>query len=301
MILVETLGQLGLVFFVLLNGLRIQLNGTRPSESKKIYRQSVLGILLPMGMIVPLYYLVHINDVLFSFRTCIIWSLALTVTGFHELTQDLKVLHSDNEAGSVSQCDEHVSLILTAVVISISTNYMRTAAKSFMGLIILAVSIQVILNPLIKKICRLRKDKYDDKFIFFIICGSLVAGFMTDCLGCHSIIGVLIYGLNVPRGKLTEKISRKLRGFVQEIMLPMFFCISGMRIQINQVHIYLAVIILVTACIAKSTIKKFLKIPISEGQALSLRGKGILAIVLLNAGWEMKVTKYNFVIVSILE
>lgn len=301
MVLVETLGQLGLVFFVLLPGVRMQLNGTRPGEIKKIYRQSVLGILLPMGMLVPLYYLVHIRDKLFSFRTCIIWSSALTVTGFHELTQDLKALHSDNEAGSASQCDEHVSwIIITALISIMSANY-TTATKSFMGLIILVVSLQVILNPLIKKICRTRKDKYDDKFIFFIICGSLVAGFVADCLGCHAIVGVLTYGVSVPRGKLTEKISKKLRGFVQGIMLPMFFCISGMRIQVNFVNIFWAVITLATASIAKYSVKKFLKIPISEGQALSLRGKGVIAIILLDAGWETKVTKYNFVIVSTLE
>jgi Kef-type K+ transport system membrane component KefB len=61
-----------------------------------------------------------------------------------------------------------------------------------------------------------------------LILFSLSAWF-TDTIGIHAVFGGFILGIAMPRGIITEDITRKLEPFTVIFLLPMFFTFSGLN------------------------------------------------------------------------
>lgn len=135
-----------------------------------------------------------------------------------------------------------------------------------MGLLILVVISYFLVSRIMKRICSSKED-YNDSFLFFMMFKALISSCINDALSAQSIVETFIYGLMLLKGKLTQRLSRKLNTYVYEIMLPILFASCGIGIGFNQ-NIYVYVVILVTcmACLAKYigslTVSKIFKMPI---------------------------------------
>ena len=66
--------------------------------------------------------------------------------------------------------------------------------------------------------------------ILMLFCMS---AWFTDYIGIHTVFGGFILGVVMPRGVITEEITRKLEPFTVIFLLPIFFTFSGLNTQLS--------------------------------------------------------------------
>ena len=118
----ETIAYLGLLFYVFLTGLEMDLSAIlRPG--KRVMGIAITGILIPFLVGVGLFSLLHQDqNKITSEMGCVFWAATLTITGFPVLTRilaDLKLLHSDigRIAMSVAMLNDIYAWVLIAILI----------------------------------------------------------------------------------------------------------------------------------------------------------------------------------------
>lgn len=82
-----------------------------------------------------------------------------------------------------------------------------------------------------------------------------LAAWAMDAIGIHAVFGGFLLGVVMPRGRLTEELTRKLEPFAVVFLLPMFFTYSGLRTRLDMVNnldlLLIALVVLVASILAK--------------------------------------------------
>lgn len=130
-----------------------------------------------------------------------------------------------------------------------------------------------------------------------ILVGVIAAAFVADVIGTHGIFGAFVYGLAVPNGPLGELIIEKIGDFIEGVLLPLFFALSGFRTNLSFIASPRAAVALVIMVVVAAAMKiagavlataLYMKMPFSEGISLGLlmNTKGIVELIMLNIGWD---------------
>jgi len=82
-----------------------------------------------------------------------------------------------------------------------------------------------------------------------------LSAWFTDRIGIHTVFGGFILGVVMPRGVLTEEITRKLEPFTVIFLLPIFFTFSGLNttlsVLMDPMVLLVAVAVLVASTLGK--------------------------------------------------
>jgi Kef-type K+ transport system membrane component KefB len=83
----------------------------------------------------------------------------------------------------------------------------------------------------------------------------MLAGWITDAIGMHTVFGGFILGTAMPRGLLTRQLTRQLEPVAVVLLLPMFFTFSGLNTRLDMVDsvplLLVALTVLLAACFGK--------------------------------------------------
>jgi Kef-type K+ transport system membrane component KefB len=83
----------------------------------------------------------------------------------------------------------------------------------------------------------------------------MIAGWITDAIGMHTVFGGFILGVAMPRGLLTRELTRQLEPVAVVLLLPMFFTFSGLNTRLDVVDsvplLLVALTVLLAACFGK--------------------------------------------------
>ena len=83
----------------------------------------------------------------------------------------------------------------------------------------------------------------------------MLAGWLTDAIGLHTVFGGFVLGAAMPRGRLTQELTRQLEPFAVVFLLPMFFTFSGINTRLDLVDnaqiLVIALCVIVAACVGK--------------------------------------------------
>jgi Kef-type K+ transport system membrane component KefB len=60
-----------------------------------------------------------------------------------------------------------------------------------------------------------------------------LSAWFSDAIGVHAVFGGFVLGIAMPRGIVTEEITKKLEPFTVIFLLPMFFTFSGLNTSLN--------------------------------------------------------------------
>ena len=82
-----------------------------------------------------------------------------------------------------------------------------------------------------------------------------MSAWFTDKIGIHTVFGGFILGVVMPRGVLTEEITRKLEPFTVIFLLPIFFTFSGLNTTLN-VLMDPTILLVAVAVLVASTLGK---------------------------------------------
>ncbi|KAK6943682.1 Cation/H+ exchanger [Dillenia turbinata] len=316
--ILETVASIGLLFFLFLVGLELDLNSIRRS-GHRAFSIAAAGISLPflggVGVAFVLRKTVEGADKVGYGQFLVFMGVALSITAFPVLARilaELKLLttHVGETAMAAAAFNDVAAWILLALAIALAGNGDGGSHKSpiisiwvmLCGVAFVAFMLVVIKPAMawVAKRCSPDHDVVDEFYICLTLTGVLVSGFMTDMIGIHSIFGAFVFGLTIPKeGEFVERLIVRIEDFVSSLLLPLYFASSGLKTNVASISGAeawgLLGLVIATACAGKIigtfVVAMMCRIPARESITLGvlMNTKGLVELIVLNIGKEKKV------------
>ena len=177
--------------------------------------------------------------------------------------------------------------------------------------VIMMTLVRMFMNVIAHK--ALKQGKGTDLYVCITLVTVLVAGFCSDAIGVHPLLGPFLLGLVIPKGNAFPKmIVEKIEDFVTGLMLPLFFASSGLKTNLGSLHgvVSLAFLALFFATAAVGKIvgtfvtARLCGLPTRRALILGflMNTKGLAVLIVLNVGRDLKVitTTSSSLVTSIL-
>lgn len=316
--ILESVASVGLLFFLFLVGLELDLSSIRRS-GKRAFGIAVAGISLPFVCGVPVAFVlrktIEGEDQVGYTQFLVFIGVALSITAFPVLSRilaELKLLTTQvgETAMAAAAFNDVTAWILLALAVALAGNGADGEHKSplisiwvlISGAAFVAIMLTVI-RPAMKWIarrCSSKNNMVDEAYICFTLAGVLVSGFITDLIGIHSIFGAFVFGLTIPKGGvLAERLIERIEDFVSGLLLPLYFASSGLKTDVATIRNGrswgLLVLVITTACAGKIigtfVVAMMFMIPARESLTLGvlMNTKGLVELIVLDIGKEKRV------------
>uniref|UniRef100_A0A2N9J2I3 Uncharacterized protein n=1 Tax=Fagus sylvatica TaxID=28930 RepID=A0A2N9J2I3_FAGSY len=312
--ILESVASMGLLFFLFLVGLELDLTSIRRS-GKRAFTIALVGISLPFLFSVGVTFLlrkaVHNEDKVGYVQLLMFMGVALSITAFPVLARilaELKLLTTQvgETAMATAAFNDVAAWILLASTVAISGGDHKSPLVSIWILIsgvafvaFMLLLIRPVMNWVAQK-CSSEHDFLHEAYICLTLLGVMISGFMTDLIGIHAIFGAFVFGLTIPKGgDFATRVIKRIEDFVSGLLLPLYFASSGLKTDVAKIHGAeawgLLVLVISTACAGKIlgtfVVAMLCMIPVRESLALGvlMNTKGLVELIVLNIGKEKKV------------
>ncbi|KAM3399835.1 hypothetical protein ACQJBY_004974 [Aegilops geniculata] len=311
----ESVASLGLLFFLFLVGLELDLRSVRRS-GRRAFAIAAAGISLPFACGVGVAFVIRRAipgaDEAGYAPFLVFMGVAMSITAFPVLARilaELKLLTTAiGETALAAAAFNDVAawvLLALAVAISGSGDDRRSPVTSLWVLLSGAAFVavwMVAVKPLMSWVAR-RSDAGGGGsavWVAFTLAGVLASGLATDMIGIHAIFGAFVFGLTVPKdGGFAGRVTERVEDLVSELLLPLYFASSGLKTDVATIRgggaLGILALIIVTACAGKimGTFAVAMACGMGAKEAIVLgvlmNTKGLVELIVLNIGRERKV------------
>jgi len=316
----ESVASIGLLFFLFLVGLELDLNSIRRT-GKRAFSIAACGISLPFvsGIGVAIVFRKTIDGAdKAGFSTFLVFmGVALSITAFPVLGRilaELKLLTTrvGETAMAAAAFDDLTAWILLALAIALAGKESDDGdSKSPLVAVWVLLSgagfvafMMIFISPVMKRVARrgsVENEAVNEVYISLTLAGVMVSGFITDFIGIHAIFGAFVFGLTIPKnGNFSKKLIERIEDFVMGLLLPLYFASSGLKTDVTKISggkaWGLLVLVISVACAGKIigifVVALMWRIPARESITLGvlMNTKGLVELIVLNIGKEKKVS-----------
>ncbi|XP_023763255.1 cation/H(+) antiporter 20 [Lactuca sativa] len=316
--ILESVASIGLLFFLFLVGLELDLSSIRRS-GKRAFAIAAAGISLPfifgIGVAFVLRKTIDGADKVGYAQYLVFMGVALSITAFPVLARilaELKLLTTrvGETAMAAAAFNDIVAWILLALAVALAGNGDEGGPHKsplvsvwvLLSGVAFVIFMMVVIRPAMNWVahrCSPEHDTVDEVYICLTLATVMVSGFITDLIGIHSIFGAFIFGLTIPKGNFAEKLIERIEDFVSGLLLPLYFASSGLKTDVTKISggkaWGLLAMVITAACGGKIfgtfVVAVMCMIPVREALTLGLlmNTKGLVELIVLNIGKEKKV------------
>ncbi|CAM0957841.1 unnamed protein product [Alopecurus aequalis] len=311
----ESVASLGLLFFLFLVGLELDLRSVRRS-GRRAFAIAAAGISLPFACGVGVAFVIRRAipgaDEAGYAPFLVFMGVAMSITAFPVLARilaELKLLTTSigETALAAAAFNDVAAWVLLALAVAISGSgddrrspvtslWVLLSGAAFVGVWMLAV------RPLMSWVAR-RSDAGgggDAVWVAATLAGVLASGLATDMIGIHAIFGAFVFGLTVPKdGAFAGRVTERVEDLVSELLLPLYFASSGLKTDVATIRgggaLGMLALVIGTACAGKiiGTFAVSMACGMGAKEAIVLgvlmNTKGLVELIVLNIGRERKV------------
>jgi len=306
--LIGMLSQIGIILYMFLVGLRVDLGQLRGRASVSVavsHASIVLPLLLGATLALWLYPRFSSSDVSFTSFALFI-GVSMSVTAFPVLARilaerDMTTTQLGAIALACAAVDDVTSLCLLAFLIGT----VRSAPGDVLTTIGLTAGFILVMAFAIRPVARLLRMARDERGeltqgMFLLVCvGLLLSALATERIGIHALFGAFLWGTLIPRdSKLAQDLIARLEDVVVVLLLPSFFAFTGMRTEIGLLgseHLLACALIIAVASLGKFGGSALAARATGLGgrQAMALgilmNTRGLMELIVLNVGLELGV------------
>ncbi|CAL4903236.1 unnamed protein product [Urochloa decumbens] len=314
----ESVASLGLLFFLFLVGLELDLRSVRRS-GRRAFAIAAAGISLPfacgVGVAFALRQAIPGADQAGYAPFLVFMGVSLSITAFPVLARilaELKLLTTPigETALAAAAFNDVAAWVLLALAVAISGSggsghgpitslWVLLCSAAFVAAMMVGV------KPAMTWVAR-RADAAGEGgggealWVSATLAGVLASGFATDLIGIHAIFGAFVFGLTVPNeGAFAGRVTARIEDLVSELLLPLYFASSGLKTDVATIRGGAAwgmlALVIATACVGKiaGTFGVALACGMEAREAIVLgvvmNTKGLVELIVLNIGRERKV------------
>ncbi|WP_424211359.1 cation:proton antiporter [Streptomyces sp. BI20] len=303
----SALGQLGLLAFMFLVGLELDLKNLR-GHTRVAVAVSQAGMLLPLALgalLAAAMYPRLAPDGVGRMPFTLFIAVAMAITAFPVLARILidRGLYGTPLGALAMACaavDDVVAWCLLALVVALSTAGSPLEALTAAALAVLfTLAMLHVVKPLLARWAA-RAERHQDGVVLVVLFSGLsLSALATDLIGVHALFGAFLFGVITPRGgRRVEAAAARIRAFTVPVLLPLFFVHTGLRTDIGGLSPELwlwAGAILAVAVLGKwggaTTAARAMGRPWRESLAIGslMNCRGLTELVVLNVGLELGV------------
>ncbi len=312
----SSMSQIGLLLFMFLIGLELDLNQLRKLGRAAVIT-SLVSVIAPfiLGFLLALYLYPRISELGLSGRSvnfigfALFISLAMSITAFPVLA---RILSDRNllgaEVGVMAITCAAVNDVMAWLILAVVIVIVRSSAlplplwvvMACLGLFVFAMF--YVVKPAMKKLADHyeRRGGFTHDSLALILAVTLAAGWVTESLGAHALFGAFLAGAVMPRRhEFSRDLWRRFEALTVVLLLPLYFAFTGLRssfllIDGPRMWFYCAVIIalavigkfggsLVAARISGMSWREAIAI----GALMNTRG--LVELIILNIGLDLGV------------
>lgn len=305
---VQLLSQIGLVLFMFIVGLELDLGALKNSKDQAVVI-SHASIIVPFTMGVGLSYFLYdrfapegVNFLSFA----LFMGVAMSITAFPVLARIVqeKGIYRTRLGAMVITCaavDDITAWCILAAVIAIAKAGSLGSTFYILGLAIIYVVVMLrVVRPFLRKWLTREKKGLTKRKVAVIFLTVVISAYLTEVIGIHALFGAFLAGIVMPEEvNFRQLLVNKVEDLTVVLFLPLFFAFTGLRTHISgltEPEMYGALFLIVLVAVAGKFLgsaisAKFVgqdwKTSLSIGALMNTRG--LMELVVLNIGYDLGV------------
>ena len=321
MAILFALSQLGLVLYMFLVGLDLQLDQLA-GRMRSVSMVSVAGIAVPfvLGAGVALLF---IGEPLFfpagirPLHAVLFTGAAMSITAFPMLA---RIIQEQGMAGTrvgtlalaAGSVNDIVAWCLLAMLLASLNARPAIALLAIAGGALFALFMFVVVRPALRVLSRWteRDHEVSATTLLSVLLVVVASAAVTDGLGLHAVGGAFVAGLVMPRGRLAVDVRRQMENLTTTLLLPLFFVYSGLNTSIllvNTPWLWMVTALIVGCAVAgKAGACSLAARAAGEAwrEALAIgslmNARGLMELIILNIGLQAGVIKPTLFTIMVL-
>lgn len=307
--LLETVATMGLMFFIFMVGLELDLQALGKA-GKKALLIGVAGIGVPFAASAALASLVRstVSQGVRLGPLIVFMGTPLSISAFSVLVRimaELRLLSTDIGKLAVPSAAVNDVAVWTLLAVGVAIAGPKHNPLIPLWVLLCGAAYGLIMFTVVRMFMTIvahratKQGQGNDVYVCITLVAVLLAGFFSDAIGVHPLLGPFLLGLVIPKDNPFPKIiTEKIEDFVTGLMLPLFFASSGLKTNLGSLHgvVSLGFLVLFFATAATGKIvgtfvaARLTGLPTRRALILGflMNTKGLAVLIVLNIGRDLK-------------